>query len=88
MGVFLYLMKYPGNFGQYIPGVYYIYVCRHVLWVGVHVRLPQISADSAKESFPVANLPHILCVFMKNLPDFTRSVSNMPHQRASHALAR
>lgn len=61
-----------------MSGVYYIYVCRHVLRVGVCARLPQISADFAKESFSVVNLPHILCDFMKNSTDFTQSVTNMP----------
>ena len=89
VGYFLCLMKYPGNFGQYISGVYYIYVCRHVLRCGCHARLPQISADSAKESFSVANLPHILCDFMKNLPSFTQSVTIMPQQnlpRVQHII--
>jgi len=86
VGFFLCLMKYPGNFTQYIPGVYYIYVCRHVFVGGCHARLPQISADSAKESFSVVNLPHILCVSMKNSPDFTQSVSNMPQQRTAPCL--
>jgi len=86
VGFFLCLMKYPGNFGQYISGVYYIYVCRHVFAGRCHARLPQILANLAKESFSVANLPHILCVFMKNLPNFTQSVTIMPHQRTAPCL--